>query len=116
MAVVEWRGIEIDHCLPCGGGWLDAGELSLLMTGEPGMLQGPIARESGRSDRRCPACRKPMRRGVLAGVEVDFCSDGCGLWFDRGELAALVGTREAGDRAAPLVRHLREIFGRAAPA
>lgn len=111
MAVLEWRGLEIDHCLACGGCWLDAGELSLLLSGEPGLPQQDLVREVARSRCDCPACAGRMRRGALGGVEVDVCPDGCGLWFDRGELAALIGARATNARAAPLVRHLQELFG-----
>ena len=34
MVVLELDQIEIDHCLHCGGIWLDAGELELLLETE----------------------------------------------------------------------------------
>ena len=34
MVVLELDQIEIDHCLNCGGIWLDAGELELLLETE----------------------------------------------------------------------------------
>jgi len=30
MVVLELDRVEVDHCLVCGGLWLDAGELELL--------------------------------------------------------------------------------------
>ena len=34
MITLELADVEIDHCTDCGGIWLDAGELELLL-GEP---------------------------------------------------------------------------------
>ncbi len=31
MIVLELDEVEIDHCISCGGIWLDAGELELLI-------------------------------------------------------------------------------------
>ena len=31
MITLELEDVEIDHCLDCGGIWLDAGELELLL-------------------------------------------------------------------------------------
>lgn len=48
--------------------------------------------------RRCPACAKLMNRsnyGVGSGIVLDVCRDH-GLWFDRGELAAIVAFLEKG--------------------
>lgn len=48
--------------------------------------------------RPCPACRKLMNRsnyGGGSGIVLDACRDH-GLWFDRGELAAIVDFLEKG--------------------
>ena len=34
MITLELQEVEIDHCTDCGGIWLDAGELEMLL-GEP---------------------------------------------------------------------------------
>lgn len=38
---------------------------------------------------RCPKCRSDMQQIIIDGIEVDRCSDCCGLWFDDGELSKL---------------------------
>ena len=92
MITMELDDVEIDHCLGCGGIWLDAGELELLMG------QGDKAKEFVRSfsiakgcrekPRKCPICLKKMEK-VTVGNQVallDRCRKGHGLWFDKGEL------------------------------
>ena len=94
MVALEIHEIEIDHCLGCGGVWLDAGELELLLDGaenrdrvmaelvpDPGVAEAP---------RKCPICDKRMEK-VRGGPEGDLILDRCsrnndGVWLDRGEL------------------------------
>ena len=41
MIALELEGIEIDHCLDCGGTWLDGGEIEAISEragGDPGKL------------------------------------------------------------------------------
>jgi Zn-finger nucleic acid-binding protein len=143
--VVEYDGVELDHCASCGGTWFDAGELALLFaasgeagesgasgTGEGhrrgegtgtdaagGYPQAGVAgdrparsgaadavaewvaaekiaalpdAESDEAPRRCPLCRKKMRKvniGPSRRVLVDACPRGEGLWFDADEVAEL---------------------------
>ena len=101
MLVVEYDGIELDHCPACAGTWFDRDELALLLddpTGEVGaQLRATAvcalpAAETREKPRRCPACRQRMRKaniGPHAGVLIDACPAGHGLWFDDGEVAAL---------------------------
>ena len=97
MMVVEHEGVELDHCAECGGTWFDRDELGLLMEG-----MGPGARaalpeelaslpgaETKEALRRCPICRKKMRKirlGGEGGVLIDACPRGDGLWFDEAEV------------------------------
>jgi len=86
MLVLEFELVEIDHCVECGGVWLDSGELGLIgrlfdaAQGGPepgrtgrraGALHGDLlaALEKGRGEpdkagpkRRCPVCRKRLLR------------------------------------------------------
>ena len=39
---------------------------------------------------KCPACRLPLVTLEIEGVEVDYCADDLGVWFDAGEIAALL--------------------------
>ncbi len=98
LVVYELEGVEIDHCLECGGTWLDFGELELL--GEiagihPGRITGALAnpKTSGKCSRRCPKCRRRLDAVELPdadSIEIDRCRVGHGIWFDRGETAAVI--------------------------
>ena len=113
MVILEYQGIELDHCVACGGCWLDAGELGLLLTGTLD-APGDVALADAAPGRRCPRCPQRMDTGHLPGsrIEVDACPARHGLWLDRGELVALARERAAGsERMAALSQHLGELFG-----
>jgi len=121
MLVLEFERVEIDYCPRCQGVWLDSGELELI--GErAGALReeflaalerkkGQPAPQKGR--RRCPVCRRRMaqvRTESDPPIVVDRCPNEHGLWFDRGELAAVV--RAAGaEEGNLLARFFAEIGG-----
>jgi len=100
MIVVEHDAVELDHCTQCLGTWFDRDELVLLLEGMgPGARHAlpeeigsmPEARTS-EARRRCPICRKKMRKvrlGGEGGVLIDACPRGDGLWFDDAEVAQL---------------------------
>ena len=114
MVILEYQGIELDHCVACGGCWLDAGELGLLLNGTPEAPGDLALADAARGRRRCPRCPQRMDTGHMPGssVEVDVCPARHGLWLDRGELAALARERAAGsEKMAALARHLGELFG-----
>ena len=106
MVVLELQQVEVDYCFGCGGIWLDAGELELLLHksgGEEDEL-GPALAQEGKKvkgqKRRCPKCRKRMLQltvGETPSVTLDRCPRGHGLWLDDGELSELV--KSAGGRA-----------------
>ncbi len=107
LIVVERDGIEIDYCLDCRGTWLDAGELEQMGTlagVEPDAVSAALqdARARTRGPRRCPRCDRRMEVATLAvgGIEVDRCPVGHGLWFDAGEIRALVGALAGGEAGA----------------
>jgi Zn-finger nucleic acid-binding protein len=101
MIVLEYEGVEIDHCLRCAGSWFDAGELALLCPelGRPGLglrpeeLAALPPAETKEESRRCPRCSKKMRK-VLIGparrILIDACPEGDGIWFDTDEVARLL--------------------------
>jgi Zn-finger nucleic acid-binding protein len=102
LIVFELEGVEIDHCVACGGTWLDAGELdqlALLAGAKPGRLAEVLEQGGGdaRADRRCVRCPSKLRAVKLDGIEIDRCGHGHGLWFDRGEVATLVGRFTEGE-------------------
>ena len=109
LVVVEFEGIEVDHCPGCRGTWLDGGELELIaeLAGAPRGRLHEVLHAAGagtRGGRRCPRCRRKMRvisLGTAPAVELDRCPAGHGLWLDAGELATLV--REFGGRPDAVV-------------
>ena len=94
MITLELQEFEIDYCIDCGGIWLDAGELELLL-GEPEKAKQlldsfKIDSRSTEKSRKCPICRKKMQK-VIVGYSkptllIDRCRRADGLWFDKGEL------------------------------
>ena len=120
MFVLEFELVEIDYCPECKGVWLDSGELELVGR-KAGTLRGELlatleeqrgVRPPG-GGRRCPVCRKRLRE-VHAQTDppivLDKCPRGHGLWFDAGELPAVV--RAAGaDEDNVLARFLGELGG-----
>ena len=107
MFVLEFERIEVDYCYECQGVWLDSGELELI--GERagavrGELLKAVERRPERSSdsaprRRCPVCRARMTEvttDTAPPIVVDRCPAEHGLWFDGGELSALVSAAGAG--------------------
>ena len=117
LVIVESEGVELDLCAAGHGTWFDAQELGLLFAAggaEDGLRDlatrlKALPGESG--DRRCPRCARRMREVQLPGSQgpvLDRCPAGDGLWFDPGELRALLGATVAARDAAfaPLVAYL----------
>jgi len=100
MIVLEMDQVEIDHCTKCGGVWLDAEEMDLLLDGSEGREE--IRRRAIRDDtsdekkRRCPICSRKMekarisREGKESRILIDRCEKHHGTWLDSGELDAVV--------------------------
>ncbi len=118
MITLELEEVEIDHCLGCGGIWLDAGELEMLL-GDSEKSKGvvesfDVAEGCKEKPRRCPICLKKMEK-VLVGPEVktvliDRCRKGDGLWFDKGELDDIF-TGAAFDEEHKVQKLLKDMFG-----
>ncbi len=94
MITLELEDVEIDHCLDCGGIWLDAGELELLL-GEPDKAKSLLASfevdsTCDEAKRKCPICDRKMHKIIVGDSSptllIDKCRKGDGLWFDEGEL------------------------------
>lgn len=117
LLVLDLEGVEIDHCVSCGGTWLDAGELDQIaeLAGAPPtdfarVASGP--REGRRTRRRCPRCPAKLREIPLVGeppVLADRCPHGHGLWLDRGEMIAGIRAR-AGEKEAVVARFFAELY------
>ncbi len=118
MVVLELAEVEIDHCMECGGIWLDAGELEMLFD-DPQQAHQCIGsfRVDSRSEekpRACPICDKKMEK-VVVGAEqpkllIDRCKKGDGLWFDSGELQDVL-RRGKLDPESRIQKILADMFG-----
>ena len=119
MITLELADVEIDHCVGCGGIWLDGGELELLMDApeKAGQLLDSFREDTVAAEppRKCPICRKRMAKMVVGSsdppLRIDQCRRGHGLWFDRGELEDMLrrGRLDGEDR---ILRLLADMFGR----
>ena len=111
MPAVEYQGIEVDYCAECGGIWLDAGELELLMESPGGVLRLLTPANHAEKRHRCPICRETMVKTTCeeaCGVILDQCPRGHGFWLDRGELEVLLD--QAGQSSSLMGQFLRELF------
>ena len=113
MLILEYKGIELDHCPACGGAWLDAGELGLLLHGTPESPAGLALAGARPDNRRCPRCPRKMNTGHFPNstIEVHVCPVLHGLWLDRGKLVALAREQADKVRDDAVVCHLRELLG-----
>ncbi len=114
MVVFEWEGVEIDHCPSCGGTWLDGGELEQIAGREgvpPGRITAALRDAKGEKHggRRCPRCTARLRSVAVHEVTIDRCPRRHGLWFDPGEMRALLRSFKEGEEGAAS-RFLVEFF------
>ncbi len=118
MITLELEDVEIDNCLDCGGIWLDAGELELLLGdkqhAEQLLNSFKVDTDCDEKPRKCPICRKKMRKIIITlskpALLIDKCAKGHGLWFDQGELQDVL---KAGsfDEENKIVNILTDMFG-----
>jgi len=122
MITLELAGVEIDHCVACGGIWLDAGELELLMS-EPTKAKRLLDsfqedRSASEKPRKCPICDKKMTKIVVGKAApvllIDKCRRGDGLWLDRGELEDILSRAQL-DAQSKIRKLLADMFGRDLP-
>ena len=118
MITLELSEVEIDYCVDCGGIWLDAGELELLL-GEAEKAKGLINTfkvKAGCSEkpRKCPICLRKMEKVVVGAAEpellIDRCRKGDGLWLDKGELQDII-ERAKSDDGKRITSVLADMFG-----
>ena len=118
MITLELQKVEIDHCTDCGGIWLDAGELELLL-GKPENAKQllnsfKIGYTSTEKTRKCPICLKKMRKIIVGSskpvILIDKCRKGDGLWFDKGELQDIFDRAEL-DKDNKIQKLLADMFG-----
>ena len=116
MIVLELDEVEIDHCLECGGIWLDFGELEQLLDDanamEKMLKQSSADQRNKQGDRKCPICGKRMEIvtvGSEKNIRIDRCPRSHGLWFDKGELSDII-TIFGGDKQGKVIKLLKEMF------
>jgi uncharacterized protein len=117
MITIELDEVEIDHCLVCGGIWLDAGELHLLL-GDPvkasALIDSFHPAPTSENPRSCPICRRKMEKVHLAPekkpIIIDRCRRRHGLWFDKGELPQIINARSF-DPQHKVEKLLADVFG-----
>ena len=95
MFVMEYDRVELDICDECGGVWLDAGELELIL-GEDGRGAeeaelGDARRAKGEDLLDCPVCMAKLNKGTYGTTDivVDRCPYNDGIFLDQGELEAI---------------------------
>lgn len=118
MIILELQQVEVDHCLACGGIWLDSGELEMLFDDakQVGQIVGSFQRAADMQEkvRRCPICLKKMQKVFAGGDEsvvIDQCPKSHGLWFDRGELPQVIAKGSL-DKEQKIIKLLSRIFGK----
>jgi Zn-finger nucleic acid-binding protein len=117
MIVLEYDAVEVDYCVACEGVWLDAGELDLLF-GDPEACAaflsiGSPTDAAGEKPRICPACDAKMTKEGTESVPpvlFDHCPNGHGLWFDKGEVGAVLAHAEALGAECPVPEFLKDVF------
>jgi Zn-finger nucleic acid-binding protein len=117
MIVLELAEVEVDYCTDCGGIWLDAGELELLLgnaqNAEQLLDSFKIDSHSTEKPRRCPICLKKMQKIVVGPstppLLIDKCRRGDGLWFDKGELQDILDRAKL-DKDNKIQKLLADIF------
>ncbi len=106
MITLELADVEIDHCVRCGGIWLDGGELELLMDApeKARQLLDSFRQDTSMAEqpRKCPICSKKMAKVIVGPsappLRIDQCRKGHGLWFDRGELKDVLSRGQLDER------------------
>jgi len=113
MIVLELNEVEIDYCPSCGGIWLDAGELGLLIEDEKEreILLSSFQKDAEHHEKpyKCPICRKKMDKvhvGEDKDVLIDKCPDNDGLWFDKGELRDVISLASEENEIVKLLNDL----------
>ncbi len=124
MIVVEHEHVELDYCSNCAGVWFDSGEIELLLEtmglDSTGLEALHLAEEAPSKEKKhkCPVCDRRMKKVALGHQPVtiiDACPEGHGLWFDSGEVGALIAhlaAKQSGDDDSQerVISFLGEVF------
>ncbi len=118
MITLELEDVEIDFCADCGGIWLDAGELEMLLDdrerAEKLLQSFKIDVNCTEKPRKCPICLKKMEKIIIGqaapALLIDRCRKGDGLWFDKGELQDILNRGQL-DKESKIQKLLADMFG-----
>lgn len=95
MSPKSFRKVEVDRCFGCGGVWLDKGEMEEIDNKNISTLVDVVGKTE-KSDvmdnvtAHCHRCDNDMFNLTGANdVKFDWCDQCEGMFFDRGELAAM---------------------------
>ena len=118
MITLELTDVETDYCTACGGIWLDAGELELLLEDpkKAEILLNSFKIDSNLTEgvRKCPICDKKMQKIIVGkttpALLIDKCTKGDGLWFDKGELPEVIDRAQL-DEDNKIQQLLADMFG-----
>lgn len=118
MIALELQDVEVDYCTDCGGIWLDAGELELLLgnaeQAEQLLSSFKIDTNCTEKPRKCPICLRKMKKTIVSlstpPLLLDKCPKGDGLWFDKGELQDVLKTAHL-DKSSKIQQLLADMFG-----
>jgi len=116
MITFELDAVEVDYCTGCGGIWLDAGELEVLLGDtkrSSELIAGFRQVAADEKKHRCPICSRKMQK-IAAGegtppLIIDRCPGNDGLWFDSGELRDIIRMAHF-DEQSKIQRLLAEMF------
>lgn len=114
MVILELNQVEIDYCSACKGIWLDSGEIDLIYSNSE---RKEISKSFSIKDDihevkiRCPICKRKMDKVEFenSGIIIDRCKKTHGLWFDSGELKALLSSAEQENHK--MISAIKEVFG-----
>lgn len=105
LIVEDYADTPLDECSQCGGVFVEAWILDRLAEAREARLslaislpERPLHRETEVRYLRCPRCQTLMNRKIFgrsSGIAVDVCKTH-GMWFDAGELAAVINFIEGG--------------------
>lgn len=101
----DYADTPLDECVQCGGAFVEAWILDRLAVAREARMslaislpERPLHKETEVRYLRCPRCATLMNRKIFgrsSGIAVDVCKEH-GMWFDSGELAAVITFIESG--------------------
>lgn len=114
-------GLEVDSCRTCEGIWFDARELARFLESaslkktfhwDDRQRRGEASFTINTTARTCPRCAAEMETRLFGGVTLDRCAQCGGIWFDGGELQAVVTRYRSGAQGDfEISRELRSGLG-----